>query len=120
MHIMVDDVLNDVHLFLSYFNADIVNDVAEVLQSTEGGNISTEIYGEPFGERIFNTLSVRLRRDTQVIFAPRQTQQVEEQVTVTDVQQPSSEGIPAWGKNNAEKHIDMLVLTMKSCLTLLV
>ena len=32
MHIMVDDVLNDVHLFLPYFNAETVKDVAEALQ----------------------------------------------------------------------------------------
>ena len=33
MHIQVDDVLNDVHLFLPYFNEDTVKDVVEALQS---------------------------------------------------------------------------------------
>ena len=35
MHIRVDDVLNDVHLYLPYFNEDTVKDVVEALQSTE-------------------------------------------------------------------------------------
>ncbi|GAB6174467.1 hypothetical protein JCM15765_39450 [Paradesulfitobacterium aromaticivorans] len=105
MHIMVDDVLNDVHLFLPYFNADTVNDVAEALQSTEGGNIPTEVYGESFGERVFDTLTVRPRRTPQVNTAPRQIPQVAGQLTVTDIQQPSGESTPAEGTNIAETHI---------------
>lgn len=34
MHIQVDDVLNDVHLYLPYFDAQTVEDVVKALQST--------------------------------------------------------------------------------------
>lgn len=53
MHIQVDDVLNDVHLYLPYFNEETVKDVVEALQSTEGGDIPTDIYGEPLSRKRF-------------------------------------------------------------------
>jgi len=59
MHIQVDDTLNDVHLYLPYFNASSVNDVVEALQSSEGGNIPTDVYGETFGEKTFDTLTIK-------------------------------------------------------------
>lgn len=59
MHIQVDDLLNDVHLYLPYFDADTVNDVIKSLQSTEGGNIPTEVFGESLSERTFDTLTVK-------------------------------------------------------------
>lgn len=67
MHIMVDDVLNDVHLFLPYFNAETVKDVAEALQSTEGGNIPTDVYGEAYGDKVFETLTVRPKADVSTL-----------------------------------------------------
>ena len=39
MHIEVDDVLNDVHLYLPYLNEDTVNDIVEALQNSEGGDV---------------------------------------------------------------------------------
>lgn len=92
MHILVDDVLNDVHLFLPYFNADTVKDVAEALQRTEGGNIPTEVYGEAFSERTFDTLTVRPRRAPQANTTPHEAQQVTGQMTHGNIQQSSSEG----------------------------
>lgn len=62
MHIQVDDVLNDVHLFLPYFNEDTVKSVVDALQSTEGGTIPTDIYGEPIGNRHFETLTVKTKK----------------------------------------------------------
>ena len=38
-HVMVDESLNDVRLYLPYFNKDTVNDVIKELQSEEGGEI---------------------------------------------------------------------------------
>lgn len=61
-HIQVDDVLNDVHLYLPYFNENTVKDVVEALQSTEGGDIPTDIYGESVSGRHYETLTVRPRR----------------------------------------------------------
>ena len=65
MHIQVDDVLNDVHLYLPYFNEETVKDVVEALQSTEGGDIPTDIYGESLSGKSFETLTVKPKKRTQ-------------------------------------------------------
>ena len=62
MHIQVDDILNDVHLYLPYFNESTVKDVVEALQSVEGRNIPTDIYGESTAGKTFETLTVKTRR----------------------------------------------------------
>lgn len=62
MHIQVDDVLNDVHLYLPYFNEETVKDVIEALQSAEGGDIPTDIYGESLFGKKFDTLTVKPRK----------------------------------------------------------
>lgn len=72
MHIQVDDVLNDVHLYLPYFNESTVKDVVEALQSAEGGNIPTDIYGETIGGRTFETLTVKPRRKKEDTPVPGQ------------------------------------------------
>lgn len=59
MHIQVDDVLNDVHLFLPYFNESTVKDVVDELQNSEGGEIPTDIYGESTSGHKFDTLTVK-------------------------------------------------------------
>ena len=65
MHIQVDDVLNDVHLYLPYFNEETVKDVVEALQSTEGGDIPTDVFGESLSEKRFETLTVKPKKKTQ-------------------------------------------------------
>lgn len=64
MHIQVDDTLNDVHLYLPYFNADTVSDVVKELQNAEGGELPTDIYGESLESRVMETLTVRPRTTT--------------------------------------------------------
>lgn len=64
MHIQVDDTLNDVHLYLPYFNADTVSDVVKELQNAEGGELPTDIYGESLESRVMETLTVRPRTIT--------------------------------------------------------
>ena len=64
MHIQVDDTLNDVHLYLPYFNADTVSDVVKELQNAEGGELPTDIYGESLESRVMETLTVRPRTMT--------------------------------------------------------
>lgn len=59
MHIQVDDVLNNVHLFLPYFNESTVKDVIDELQNSEGGEIPTDIYGESTSGRKFETWTVK-------------------------------------------------------------
>lgn len=72
MHIQVDDVLNDVHLYLPYFNEDTVKDVVEALQSTEGGDIPADIYGESLSGKRFETLTVRPKKKKEEQQAPGQ------------------------------------------------
>ena len=72
MHIQVDDVLNDVHLYLPYFNEDTVKDVVEALQSTEGGDIPTDIYGESLSGKEFETLTVRPKKKKEEQSTPGQ------------------------------------------------
>ena len=61
MHIQVDDTLNDVHLYLPYFNEDTVKDVVNELQNAEGGELPADIYGESLESRVMETLTVRPR-----------------------------------------------------------
>lgn len=52
-HIFVDDSLNDVRLFLPYFNMNTVKDVIDELQNTEGGEIPTVIDGESMDQPVY-------------------------------------------------------------------
>lgn len=58
MHILVDDTLNDVHLYLPFFEKETVEYVINAFQSSEGGSISTDIYGESIENKKLDTLSV--------------------------------------------------------------
>ena len=101
MHIQVDDVLNDVHLYLPYFNEDTVKDVVEALQSTEGGDIPTDIYGESLSGKRFETLTVKPKKK-------KEEQQAPGQMTLFDVfsgqtadQQPSDTPTEASGTGSS-------------------
>ena len=72
MHIQVDDVLNDVHLYLPYFNEDTVKGVVAALQNSEGGEIPMDIYGESMSERRFETLTVKPKKKNGSISVPGQ------------------------------------------------
>lgn len=76
MHIQVDDVLNDVHLHLPYFNEETVKDVVEALQSTEGGDIPTDVFGESLSEKRFETLTVKPKKKTQTSIPGQMTLEV--------------------------------------------
>lgn len=60
-HIQVDETLNEVHLYLPYFNAETVEQVVTELQNAEGGELPADIYGESLESRVMETLSVRPR-----------------------------------------------------------
>lgn len=47
---------------MPYFNEDTVKDVVEALQSSEGGEIPTDIYGETTSGRKFETLTVKPKK----------------------------------------------------------
>lgn len=59
MHIDVDDTLNDVHLYLPYFDVGTVTDIVEALQDAEGGELPTDIEQEEIGNLHREVLTIR-------------------------------------------------------------
>lgn len=59
MHIKVDDVLNDVHLFLPHFNRDTAETVVRELQNSEGGEIPADVYEESLKNQKYVHLTSR-------------------------------------------------------------
>lgn len=59
MHIMVDESLNDVHLFLPQFDRDNVEKVIKELGSAEGAKIPVDIMAETVGNESSQRLSIR-------------------------------------------------------------
>ena len=82
MHIQVDETLNDVHLYLPYFDSETVGKVVEELQNAEGGDIPADIYGESLDNRVMDTLSVRPRGTSSG--ESRRTQQYPGQISFLD------------------------------------
>ena len=73
MRVTRDEFLNDVKLYLPYFDKDTVKKVVDELQSNEGGDIPTEINGESLEEPTYVTWTVHTpRRTHQVIPDPNQ------------------------------------------------
>lgn len=58
-HIEVDDTLNEVRLYLPYFDKGTVQEIVRELQQSEGEAIPTEVIGESLGERKIDTLTVK-------------------------------------------------------------
>lgn len=58
-HIQVDEYLNDVRLFLPYFNQATVKQVIDELQSTEGGEIPAVVDEEALGHNKYHILTAR-------------------------------------------------------------
>lgn len=63
-HVLVDDSLNDVRLFLPYFNRGTVQKVIDELQA-EGGEIPTVVDGESLEEQTYDTWSVHTKKKIQ-------------------------------------------------------
>lgn len=57
-HIDVDDSLNEVRLFLPYFNQETVQKVIDELLSSECGDVPADLEAESIGKRRFQKLSV--------------------------------------------------------------
>ncbi len=60
--ILVDDMLNDVQLFLPHFDADNVKKVVDELQNEEGGELPTDIYGDEIEHGSFVMLTSKHSR----------------------------------------------------------
>ncbi len=71
-HILVDDYLNDVRLYLPHFNVGTVKQVVDELQSTEGGEIPTFIDGESLEQQVYVPWSVFSRSRQHVENDPDQ------------------------------------------------
>lgn len=97
-HIQVDEVLNDVHLYLPHFDEATVGKVVEALQSEEGGEIPTDVHGEQLGRKQYDTLTVK--RQTQHLAAyARLLKQTPGQISFGEnglsVPEPVESGIPS-------------------------
>ena len=71
-HIMVDDSLNEVRLFLPNFNKDTVKDVIGELENSEGGDLPTYIGDESIEDQVYTSWSVHTGRSRKVIQIPGQ------------------------------------------------
>lgn len=60
--VLVDDSLNDVRLFLPYFNKDTVKSVIDELQNSEGGEIPTVIEGEAIENQVNVSWTVHTKK----------------------------------------------------------
>lgn len=58
-HIEGDDTLNEVRLYLPYFDKGTVQEIVRELQRSEGETIPTEVIGESLGERKIDALTVK-------------------------------------------------------------
>jgi type III restriction enzyme len=87
-HIIVDDSLNDVRLYLPYFNKDTVKKVIDELQSAEGGEIPTVIDGESLDEQLYVPWTVHTTKK------PRPAASVPEQMSFLDNTDTTS-GLPS-------------------------
>lgn len=83
-HIKVDDTLNDVHLYLPYFNSETVKDVIKELQSSECGDIPTFIDDEPYDDPNYTTWTTRPH--------PRVPEQVPGQLSMLEQLQTEIQG----------------------------
>ncbi len=57
--ILVDDMLNDVQLFLPHFDSEKVQKVVDELQGEEGGELPTDVIGEEIERGAYVTLTVK-------------------------------------------------------------
>ena len=91
----MDDVLNDVHLYLPYFDAQTVEDVVKALQSTEGGEIPTDVIGDSFENSTIETWTVRPTRPAPAQRPARPKQQVPGQMSLGDSPSPETGNEPS-------------------------
>ena len=62
MRVKVDESLNDVHLYLPYYNAETVQSVIDSLQSEEGGEIPALLEEESYENPTYRTWTIRPSR----------------------------------------------------------
>lgn len=72
--VQIDETLNDVRLFLPYFDRDNVENIVNELQSSEGGEIPTYVEGEELGSGSYSTWTSRN-------YTPKDREEAEGQIT---------------------------------------
>ena len=91
-HVIVDDFLNDVRLFLPLFNVESVQSVISELQNAEGGDIPTVLDSEPMEDHVYVPLSVHTGvRRTSV------RPQIPGQIGMFDAPDMGSDAVPGSG-----------------------
>lgn len=97
-HIIVDDSLNDVRLYLPYFNKDTVKNVIDELQSAEGGEIPTVIDGESLDEQTYVPWTVHTTKKLRTVASvPGQMTFLDHADTTSAIQNStSSSGTPTY------------------------
>ena len=101
--VLRDDFLNDVKLYLPYFNKQTVKDVVDELQATEGGEIPTEINGESLAEPTFVTWTVHTQSRTKKEYYDPNQMRIEDLTTEstgemqTQPQAAEPDGTPSTG-----------------------
>ena len=68
--ILVDDMLNDVQLFLPHFDSEKVQKIVDELQSEEGGELPTDIFGDTIEQGNYVRLTVKPKRRLSNIAGP--------------------------------------------------
>lgn len=100
--VKVDESLNDVHLYLPYFDSETVKNVVEELQNAEGGEIPTYVEGEEYGNSSFVRYTVKPKRAPVII---------DGQIALesTGDEQPESPPIVSSGNTSSEKPFKPIV-----------
>lgn len=80
--VQVDETLNDVNLFLPYFEKETVKSIVDELQNSEGGEIPVDVYGESLAHKEHATLTVRPRITKQ--YKPRAKEEVSGQESLSN------------------------------------
>lgn len=117
MHIQVDEVLNDVHLYLPHFNQETAETVVKELQNSEGGDIPTDIYGESLGNKKYTVLTVKkLNRNfvsrkeddgSENLFGNHEGEMASEQTSMTADETPAIAGDKTNPPKETEKAKDV-------------
>ncbi|MET3207546.1 UNVERIFIED_CONTAM: type III restriction enzyme [Paenibacillus sp. PvR008] len=85
-HILVDDYLNDVRLFLPYFNKDAVEKVIKEFRDAEGGEIPIDVEGESLEHPVYVPWTVRTTRRREETPIPEQMEIAISQEVASTVQ----------------------------------
>ena len=103
MRIQVDETLNDVRLFLPYFNATTVKDVIKALQDDEANSVfNGNVFEQSTGERKVETLSVKPQQSTASQEEPAVTKEPEKTDSDGEDTQPTE------GDNLQQHHGDSM------------